>query len=1129
MRMARGKDRWKLLLRATGRRWARRAIALPVFVGCCAVLALQPTNSLASLSTQNWTIENGLPQNTVTALDSSPDGYFWIGTELGLARFDGSRFFLLSHASTANFPDAEIRVLLAIKPGGASDALAGLWIGTDDGLVLWRDGQARRLGKDDGLPGAQIHALASAANALWVWSDGGLAMAQDGRRFHAVALPETSDAITSLFSHAGSVWVATTRSLFRWSGGGWVTIQSSKTRLSVSHQAGRAEASGQAGLNGQDGPSGEAEPDAEPGHIFTANGASVNQIVQDRAVAIPIDGALPRDNVQQITQADPDWLALASADSLFLYHRDGGARAKYRLAASYRCGAELPGARIETVYRDRAGALWIGTNHGLARWFHGTLERMPERSPISREAILSVVEDREGSIWLGTETGGLYLLRDARFHFLDESDGLSAADTTAIVEAGDHSLWVGTRENGLDQIAQADSAQAGPAQTRPMQTGQVPIRTFTTANGLPSNVILALSASRDGSVWVGTPDGLSRLHEHTLTTITAADNLPDDFVRSVYTARSQMVWIGTRHGLSCLDPVHAKNPIQTWVIVKGLGSDMIGAMTEDPAGTLWVATFNGLARLRMAASGCGISGGIRNFTTTNGLSGNVITALAADSGRLWVGTQGHGLSLRSGNAFFTLPPTLAQQLPQTIHGLMVDAVGFLWMTSDDGIYRAHAAEIASAMTGNGPAPAIHVEHFSTSDGLRSREMSSDSHPTILRSSTGLLWFTTPRGLVSVNADHFSPMPSPPPVVLEDFLVDDLPLRLHDGRAETILAGHLRYEFDYAGLSFAMPQSVQYAYKLEGFDRDWTDAGNRRTAFYTNIPPGRYRFRVRAFLRNPRYGGRWTETEIAFRLAPHLYQTVWFYLALLGALAVAVLLIVRWRLYLTRQSFEAIMAERNRIAREIHDTLAQGYVGVSVQLEVLDELLKRQRLEAAGSHLQRLKTLVSEGLEDARRSIWALRSQDANEQTLPVRLKRLAEKMVSAPTRTTVDIHGATRVLRPEVEDELLRIAQEAVQNVNKHARARHLALRLEYDESTVVLTVTDDGCGFPATLLQAGGPSSPAGHYGLIGMRERAEGIGAAMEMTSEPGKGTTVKITLSDAATGRNAATPPNDGRSQG
>jgi signal transduction histidine kinase len=344
--------------------------------------------------------------------------------------------------------------------------------------------------------------------------------------------------------------------------------------------------------------------------------------------------------------------------------------------------------------------------------------------------------------------------------------------------------------------------------------------------------------------------------------------------------------------------------------------------------------------------------------------------------------------------------------------------------------------------------------------------------------------------------------------VERFTVDDRPQGIHPDRPDVIAAGHLRFEFDYAGLSFAMPQRVQYEYRLEGFDRDWTQAGTRRTAFYTNIPQGRYRFQVRAYLGEPGTGHPWTQTEITFVLRPHFYQTIWFYLLLTVLVAALVLLIVRWRLYLARQRFDVVMAERNRIAREIHDTLAQGYVGVSVQLEVLGELLRRQRLDAAGSQLQRLQQLVRDGLEDARRSIWALRSHDASEQTLPVRLRRLVEKTAAAELNATVDIHGATRQLEPETEEELLRVAQEAIQNVQKHARATHLALRLEYDERTVVLTVTDNGVGFPA-ILQSSAPQSPAGHFGLTGMRERAELVGATLEIASQPGAGTTVRMTV--------------------
>lgn len=1074
--------------RATRSKIFRAAGWLCVLALCRATFALQPTTPLATLGWQNWTIENGLPQNTITDLEQSSEGYLWIGTELGLARFDGNSFFLLNQATTAQFPDAEIHALLSLSPQEANPALRGLWIGTSDGLVLWRDGRAVRLGTQQGLPSAQIRGLAATADGtLWVRTESGLASSRDGQSFQRSSLPGSEDGITSMLARKdggeAALWVTTTKALWRWQGGAWqrMLMADAPPILATLHR----------------NASHVSDPNSAA-TIFVATANSLRSIEGNQMTVVASAAQLPGEGTERMTVMADGTIALADSDQLVLL-RSGGARSPgTRLIARFQCGENLPGTRIETIFADREGALWIGTNHGLARWFHGKMNQMPAQNSIAREAIRTILEDREGSIWLGTETGGVYILRDTRFHFLDESDGLSAADTTAIVEAADRTLWVGTREAGLNQIPETA-----------VETQSLPTRNhlLTTANGLPSNVILALAAARDGSIWVGTPDGLSHLHGHTLTTITAADNLPDDFIRSLYVSQNQVVWIGTRHGLSCLDPTQANNPVQTWITVNGLGSDLIGAMTETSGGTLWVATLHGLARMRTAPSGCNIEGAIHNNTAADGLSGDVITALASDHGRLWIGTQGHGLSLWNGKQFFAASDELAHQLPATIHGLTVDETGSLWITAEDGIYRLPAAALAAKMATPDASP-LTIDHFTTSDGLRSRQTSSDSHPTILRSKDGRIWFTTPRGLVDLDPNHFGPLPSPPPVVVERFAVDDQPQPIRATRPDVMTAGPLRFEFDYAGLSFAMPQRVQYEYKLEGFDREWTRAGTRRTAYYTNIPQGHYRFRVRAFLGEPGNGHPSTETAIAFVLRPHFYQTLWFYLLLAVLVAAMVLLIVRWRLYLARRRFDVVMAERNRIAREIHDTLAQGYVGVSVQLEVLGELLRRERIEAAGSQLQRLQQLVRDGLEDARRSIWALRSHDASEQTLPVQLRRLVEKSAATRLTATVDIHGATRRLDANTEEELLRIAQEAMLNVEKHAHAKHLALRLEYDERTVVLSITDDGAGFPE-ILHTMAAESPAGHYGLTGMRERAELIGATLEIASRPGSGTTVRITV--------------------
>jgi signal transduction histidine kinase len=310
---------------------------------------------------------------------------------------------------------------------------------------------------------------------------------------------------------------------------------------------------------------------------------------------------------------------------------------------------------------------------------------------------------------------------------------------------------------------------------------------------------------------------------------------------------------------------------------------------------------------------------------------------------------------------------------------------------------------------------------------------------------------------------------------------------------------VHFEFDYAALSFIAPQKVRYRFMLEGFDRAWTDAGARRTAYYTNIPPGRYTFRVQAANND----GLWNTqgAALTFELRPHFYQTVWFYLVLAASAAALIVLFLRRRLRVAEREFSAVLGERNRIAREIHDTLAQGYVGVSLQLEVLSELLRQQKADVAEKQLDTTRGYVRQGLADARQSIWALRSQDSGETTLPVRLRRMVEADCATGLDCNFSIFGAYRPMPPGTEREILRIAQEAIHNVKKHAGAQRLFVQLEYGASQIVLEVRDDGRGFAAR------PESEPGHYGLTGMRERAAAIGGTLEVTSEPAGGAVVRL----------------------
>ena len=322
----------------------------------------------------------------------------------------------------------------------------------------------------------------------------------------------------------------------------------------------------------------------------------------------------------------------------------------------------------------------------------------------------------------------------------------------------------------------------------------------------------------------------------------------------------------------------------------------------------------------------------------------------------------------------------------------------------------------------------------------------------------------------------------------------------------IPAGHVHFQFDYAGLSFTAPQKVRYRYMLENFDRGWTDAGARRSAYYTNIPPGSYTFRVQAANND----GVWNEAGavLKFELRPHFYQTVWFYALLVLAAAATLVLYLRRRIDRAEREFSAVLGERNRIAREIHDTLAQGYVGISVQLEVLAELVRQNKVDQAAKQLESTSSHVREGLADARQSIWALRSQDSGENTLPVRLRRMVESAEAGGVEARFSIHGAYRPLPPGTEREILRVAQEAIHNMKKHALARSLFVQLDYKPGEIALEVRDDGKGFSSDTARDSFPEGDgAGHYGLTGMRERAAVIGGILEVTSEPGAGTAVRL----------------------
>jgi signal transduction histidine kinase/ligand-binding sensor domain-containing protein len=950
-----------------------------------AVAYPQDSNNLGH---QSWSTENGLPQNSVHQIFQSGDGYIWIATEGGVARFNGIDFKVFNHENTPAIASDDICCFAQ----GSSDSL---WIGTADGLLEYSAGTFRRYAAADGLPSGGISSLSEGGDgSLLILTASGIG-SFDGKHFSLVSLPGGAVPAAMVRGDDGSVLIASTSGIFQYEHG-------------------------------------RIRPWS---HSFAA----------------------PIGDIEGIGVLQDNGLWLRTGTSLTLI-QNGRQR-------TLEAGRDIPATRIQSILAGSRGELWIGTNEGL--FVLDNFSGHPQlQQALGSSSILSIFKDTEGDVWVGTETSGLEILRQQNFHTVA---GLSDHVITAITQTSGGAMWVGTNGDGLDRW------QFGKTQH------------FSAGNGLLSDVILALAPGANDSVWVGTPDGLNHLEGAKIKTYTSADGLPDDFIRSLLVDDDGSLWVGTRRGLA-----HWQNGrFVTFTHANGLNSDLIGALLQSHSPSsphdLWIGTLDGLSRLH--------DGKITNFTTKDGLSGDIITSLAEGRrGALWIGTKGEGLSTWSPTGFTSLN---RRDLPQVVDSILEDDRGNLWLGSPRGIARVSASSLLACASS--PVCNPHPTSYGRSDGMPTEEASAIGHPAAWRTAEGLLWFATRKGVAVTDPDHLVENRIAPPVVMERFTVDNIELPLL-ATGQSISPGHNSFAFQYAGLSYLAPAKVQYRYILEGLDKQWTEAGSRRIAYYTSLPSGHYRFRVQA----ANSDGTWNETgaQVVFYLRPPFYRRIWFLLLLAALLISAAILLYRLRVRRLESQFQAVLAERNRVAREIHDTLAQSFVGVSVQLELTAQLLAQSQVSAAGQQIDRTREYVREGLAEARRSIWNLRAVTA-QHALTTRLTRLAEQSTTAQLSIHLNIGGTYRPLDAAFEDEILRIAQESLTNVARHANATQASVDLRYHSSRLTLIISDDGRGFHASDDSLPGK----GHFGLQGMRERAAQIHAQLTIESSPGKGSVVRL----------------------
>ena len=779
------------------------------------------------------------------------------------------------------------------------------------------------------------------------------------------------------------------------------------------------------------------------------------------------DGALTEWTARGLNSANVTAVAEDNNRTLWIGTNDGVAEVRDGNARLYSISEGLPNGRVTCLRVDREGSVWIGTSNGLARLRNGQVETFTVADGLSSNLVLAIFEDREGSVWVGTEGGGVILFKNRKFTTLTTKDGLASDLVKTIYQDRDGSVWIGTNGGGLTLL----------------KNGQ--ISTFTTRDGLASDVVLSLAADDSGNLWIGTPDGLNVFKAGKFKTYTFADGLSNDLVRSVCVDRRGDLWVGTRAGLN----LFRKNQFTSYTTKDGLANDFIGALLEDSKGNLWIGTLGGLSKFA--------DGKFTTFTTSDGLSSNTITSLLEGSeGDLWIGTSGGGLNvLRDGKfASFTSHDGLPDDV---IYRILEDGEHRLWFSSNKGVFRLGTSEMNDLIAKR--TSTLNPVLYGTADGMLTRECSGDGHPAAWKMNDGKLWFATIKGVAAVDPEHLAVNSLPPPLVIEQVRVDDQLLTAQTG--SKVSAGSTRFDFYYTAPSFIAPENVHFKYKLEGFDRDWIDGGNRRVAYYTNLRPGNYRFRVMAANND----GVWNEQGITFDfyLKPHFYQTYWFY-----ALMILLLSAIAWQLYRLRVSrissqFSAVLAERNRIAREIHDNLAQDIMGISVQLELVARLMPGAA-ETAKSHLDRARILVRNSMAEARRYVWDLRTQDLENKDLPTALNDTARRLTrDTEVQTAVQVTGAFRPLPSAIENNILRIAQEAINNSVRHAGARRIMVDVHFDPDALQLRVHDDGCGFDPQAKNGDG------RFGLVGMRERAQEIGGELKIHSQAAAGTEVIVNI--------------------
>jgi signal transduction histidine kinase/ligand-binding sensor domain-containing protein len=717
------------------------------------------------------------------------------------------------------------------------------------------------------------------------------------------------------------------------------------------------------------------------------------------------------------------------------------------------------------IVADRKGYLWLASVQGLWRLkppgdsrSTPTVEKATTSTGLSADGVTAILEDRDGNIWVGTSDG----LNRLTPHKVQSRTDLGFA---SVIQSAPSGIWVGS----ADELVHFPESTSGSTPKRYSFDG-----TITT-----------IHADAHGDVWIATTGGVFRVSSRTGPTTAISRVLPQSRITQIASDVDGGVWLvdqdaglGRWEGDRLSPMPDAPRPIQA---IYGAGD-----------GTVWVAAADGqvaaIARDRQ----------IRLHGAQQGLlaSGYNVIQESRD-GTIWLGGA-EGLSRYADGAFTTV--RRSENFPlQSFRALVEDEAGQIWIGTEAGIYCMARGELDRAIAD--PQYAVKYRLYDLSDGLAGFPLAVSGSRRSVRAKDGQLWFVTHRGVTVIDPRALPQSASKPPVYIDGISAGDRQFRAVP--PVVLPARTSRLQIEYGILNLTSPLKTRFRYRLEGFDGDWIDAGMRRQALYTNLPPRPYKFLVQADNNEGAWG---PPAALEFSIAPVFYQTRWFAAVCIIALAASIWGTWQLRLHRVRKEFALILGERVRLSREIHDTLLQSLVGIALQCDAIAADADAPGTTAK-ARLVRMRKQVEEYIREARQSIWDLRSPQLERHALAEALQDAGERVAAGTgVEFEFNVNGLPHRCSPKLEEQLLRIGQEAVVNAVRHARATRVRMELRYEEGSVALRVSDDGCGFD---VESAIESTP-GHYGLTTMKERAAALGAMLRIDSNRGRGTEIETVVS-------------------